>query len=71
MLLNTVSKTLHGRSVGGSNRPETRCSSSSIIEFPNELLVNRLDNVGGFYNGPTEIVRLGERFKIVPTRDPL
>ena len=29
--------------------------------------MNRLDNVGRFYNGPTEIVRLGECFKFVPT----
>ena len=37
------------------------------FSFPTSYWVNRLDNVGRFYSGPTEIVHLGECFKIIPT----
>ena len=52
-----------------SNRPETRCSSISFIELSNELLgkLLELENLGQFYSNPTEIVRLGECLKILPT----
>ena len=33
--------------------------------------MNRLNNVGRLYSGPTEIVRLGECFKNVPMRGGL